>query len=139
MPKVNLTATAVQRFKPPKADRIEYFDRRLPGFALRISKSGRRTWVLFYRIGGRQRRLSLGCPQVSLGDQYQLGLGVAEREHVKTEVTPRLDNTGFTDLDGEIRLAGEVPVEPTGPWGEPGGALDIGNRRLVVTLFNTKR
>src|SRR5207249_1213064 len=43
-----------------------------PGLALRISYGGRRSWVFFYRIGGRLRRMTLGTyPAVSLAEARQ--------------------------------------------------------------------
>jgi len=60
MPKARLTATSVDRLKAPAKGRIEYWDNLLPGFGLRISETGAKTWVLMYRVGKRQRRLTLG-------------------------------------------------------------------------------
>ncbi len=62
MPKVQLTAAAVERFKAAPGIRTEYFGKLLPGFALRVSgpttsnPSGSKSWVVFYRFGGKLRR-----------------------------------------------------------------------------------
>lgn len=72
MPTIKLTDAAVQRLKAPPGERVDYFDATLPGFALRVSgpteraPEGRRTWTLFYRCGGKQRRLSLEPPYPAL-------------------------------------------------------------------------
>ena len=42
-----------------KTDAI-FFDEDDPGFGLRIRYGGKRTWVVQYRIGGKQRRVTLG-------------------------------------------------------------------------------
>ena len=76
MPTVKLTDAAVQRFKAPAGGRIEYFDATLPGFGVRVagptgrSPEGRKSWVLFYRHGGEQKRLTIepGYPALSLAD-----------------------------------------------------------------------
>jgi len=76
MPTVKLTDAAVQRFKAPPGGRIEYFDATLPGFGVRVagptgrSPEGRKSWVLFYRHGGAQKRLTIepGYPALSLAD-----------------------------------------------------------------------
>jgi hypothetical protein len=75
MPKVQLTAAAVERFKAKPGSRIEYFDKLLPGFALRVSgpspsnPAGSKSWVVFYRFGGRLRRDTIGkWPVLDLGD-----------------------------------------------------------------------
>jgi integrase len=76
MPTIKLTDAAVQRLKAPDGGRIDYFDATLPGFGVRVSgktdrsPDGRRTWILFYRLRGTQRRLTLEptYPGLSLAD-----------------------------------------------------------------------
>lgn len=76
MPTVKLTDAAVQRLKAPPGGRVEYFDATLPGFGVRVagptgrSPEGRKSWVLFYRHGGEQKRLTIepGYPALSLAD-----------------------------------------------------------------------
>jgi integrase len=75
LPKVQLTAAAVERFKAEPGTRIEYFDKLLTGFALRVSgptpsnPAGSKSWVVFYRFGGRLRRDTIGkWPVLDLGD-----------------------------------------------------------------------
>lgn len=60
MPTIRLTQVAVDKLAAPKAGRLEFFDSHLPGFGLRIAASGHRTWQVFYRVGGRQRRYTIG-------------------------------------------------------------------------------
>lgn len=73
MPTVKLTDAAVQRFKAAPGQRIEYFDATLPGFGIRVAgptpraPEGRKSWVLFYRLGGEQKRLTLPVPYPALG------------------------------------------------------------------------
>lgn len=70
LPTINLTARTVDSLKPIEAaPRIEYWDDSLPGFGIRLSTDGRKSWVLMYRFQGRQRRLTLGTfPALSLAD-----------------------------------------------------------------------
>jgi integrase len=69
MPRAKLTAISIERFKAPANGRIEYFDQVLPGFALRITHKGAKSWVVFYRHGGRLRRMTLGSyPALGLAD-----------------------------------------------------------------------
>ena len=69
MPKRALTAVAVDRIKPPAKGQVEIFDRGYPGFALRVSYGGGKAWGMFYRHGGKLRRLTLGLyPAMGLAE-----------------------------------------------------------------------
>jgi integrase len=82
MPTVKLTDAAVQRLKAPPGGRVDYFDAAYPGLALRVTgavksddgvkdlRPARRTWTLFYRFGGKQRRITFepGYPALGLAD-----------------------------------------------------------------------
>ena len=49
------------------AGQVDYWDTGQRGFGVRVSAHGRKTWVLRYRVDGRQRRLTLGTfPSLSL-------------------------------------------------------------------------
>lgn len=60
MPTTTLTEKLCERVRPPQTGRIEYFDRRLPGFCLRVSEKGRKSFCLLYRVNGIKRRLTIG-------------------------------------------------------------------------------
>ncbi len=60
--RIRLTQVAAERVRSPATGRIELFDTHLPGFGLRVSAGGHRSWILFYRVvGGKQRRFTLGA------------------------------------------------------------------------------
>jgi integrase len=67
---MKLTDLAVASVKPPASGRIEIWDAMLPGFGLRVSEKGSKSWVVLYRVRGRatgKRRLTLGrYPIISL-------------------------------------------------------------------------
>src|SRR5712691_9322115 len=67
---MKLTDLAVASIKPPASGRIEIWDAMLPGFGLRVSEKGSKSWVVLYRVHGRsmgKRRLTLGrYPIISL-------------------------------------------------------------------------
>jgi integrase len=72
LPKRPLTAASVDRIKPPALGQAEYFDKGFPGLALRISYGGGKSFVFFYRIGGKLRRMTLGTyPAISLAQARQ--------------------------------------------------------------------
>lgn len=62
MPQIKLTAKNVPTLPAPAEGFVEYFDMGLPGFGLRVSSKGRRTWLVRYRIRGRKGKgsMSLG-------------------------------------------------------------------------------
>lgn len=59
MPKVDLNAKFVQSVKPQKK-REEYFDSAIPGFCLRVSERGHKTWGVYYRTHDKLHRMALG-------------------------------------------------------------------------------
>jgi integrase len=58
---MKLTSESVARLKlqDGKSERLE-FDKDLPGFGIRLRGGGKRTWIVQYRLGTKQRRLTLG-------------------------------------------------------------------------------
>jgi hypothetical protein len=74
MPKKRLTPAMVDRIAPPAKGQIEYFDRSMPGFALRASYSGTKAWVLMTRVRGSPKliRMTLGeWPSMSLAEAHE--------------------------------------------------------------------
>lgn len=57
MPK--LTKRSVEGLEPRDTDYL-VFDSELPGFGVRVMPSGRKSYLVQYRSGGRTRRFSLG-------------------------------------------------------------------------------
>jgi integrase len=47
---------------PGKSDHI-VFDDDLPGFGLRLRAGGKRAWIAQYRVGSKQRRITIGTPE----------------------------------------------------------------------------
>jgi integrase len=57
-----------QKLAAGKLDAI-FFDDDIPGFGLRIRAGGKRTWIIQYRVGAKQRRLTLGTVDRLSADQ----------------------------------------------------------------------
>jgi integrase len=69
VPTTTLTAASVERLKSPAAGQIEYYDRRLPSFGLRLSYHGTKSWFVMTRLDGKLIRVTLGKhPALSLAD-----------------------------------------------------------------------
>lgn len=61
----------------PKAGQVDYWDRDLKGWGLRVSASGRRTWFVMYRADGKRERYSLGLyPAIGTGEARDKALTV---------------------------------------------------------------
>lgn len=57
--KLTANSTAGLTLPPGKKDHLE-FDTEIAGFGLRLREGGKRVWIFQYKIGGRQRRMTLG-------------------------------------------------------------------------------
>jgi len=66
MAKKKLTDRALKLLKP-RRERFEVWDSSTPGFGVRVSPAGRKTFVYLYRFEGLARRMTLGAyPRMSL-------------------------------------------------------------------------
>ena len=109
MPRLDLSKKrSVDAIKSPESGAVDYFDTSFPGFALRVTAKGVKTWYCFYRVQdgrdkGRQRRhrleprypaLSCKAARESAGDVFvRVSAGedpAAERQAEKKAVpSPR--------------------------------------------------
>ncbi len=65
----NLTDLTIRSLAAPPGNRIEVWDSKIPGFGVRVSPIGTKTFVLFYHLNGRKTRLSLGrFPHIKLAE-----------------------------------------------------------------------
>jgi integrase len=68
MNKKVITEAVIKRFPTPEKQ-VEQFDAALAGFALRVTPKDTKSFVFFYRYGGKQRRATLGrWPVVTLAE-----------------------------------------------------------------------
>jgi integrase len=59
--RIKFTDRGLKALKPPpKPQQLDYFDDSLPGFGLRVSYNGRKSWIVLYRCNGEKARLTLG-------------------------------------------------------------------------------
>ena len=71
MPTAKLTDLAIRKLKPSGDQREEFWDKSFTGgsVGVRMSKTGRKSFVLLFRTNGRLRRMTLGIyPHLSLAD-----------------------------------------------------------------------
>lgn len=64
-----LTELAIRKLSAKSGERVEIWDEKLPGFGVRASPSGTKSFVLMYYVRGKKQRLTLGrYPVLSLTD-----------------------------------------------------------------------
>src|SRR3979409_791871 len=51
--RIRLTQLAADKLSPPASGRLIYWDRHLPGFGVRLSAKGAKSWVAMYRVDGK--------------------------------------------------------------------------------------
>src|SRR4029077_12055761 len=67
-------------FKIPARGRVEFFDKSTPGFGLRVTSNGHRSWICLYRYKGQKRRYTIGTyPQLGLADAREEAKEVLRR------------------------------------------------------------
>jgi Arm domain-containing DNA-binding protein len=71
--RIKFTDRSLKAIKPPaKPRQLDYFDDSLPGFGLRVSYNGRKSWIVLYRCNGVKGRLTLAalmsCRWLTLGN-----------------------------------------------------------------------
>jgi integrase len=67
MPSIKFTAAKIKFLAGVRGKQVDYFDKTLPGFFLRVSQDGKKSFGVMYRHGGRLRRMKLGTyPLLSL-------------------------------------------------------------------------
>jgi hypothetical protein len=60
MATIRLTQQAVERLSAPAAGRAYYWDRHLPGFGLRITSKGAKSWIASYRLADGRKVVGAG-------------------------------------------------------------------------------
>jgi integrase len=102
MATVTLTARYLDQLKPQRRP-YEVFDTLVPGFAIRVTPAGHKSFTLYYRHHGRPRRVGLGrYPDVLLADarvaatqhRGRIFKGADPAEEKKTERATNGDTVG---------------------------------------------
>ena len=90
---MKLTKATVARLALPEGVQEKIvFDESLAGFGLRIRAGGKRTWVAQYRIGDKQRRLTLGTAETFDADEARK-LARSALAKVQLGTDPQLEKT----------------------------------------------
>jgi hypothetical protein len=92
---VALTDRFVSHAKAQGVPQLDYFDEGVPGLALRVSSTGRKTWTFHYTSpgDGKRARLTIGTyPATTLANAR--GLATEARGAVEAGTDPRTRTTG---------------------------------------------
>ena len=106
--KARITQKTLTR-RPPATGQVEVWDSALPGFGLRISYGGRKTFFCMTRINGKQRRLSVGNAElIGLADARDKarvmmrdagkGIDPAERERLERREAQKARQDTFSGV-----------------------------------------
>lgn len=118
MPKpIELKDLAIRNHKLPEAGNIQVPDGKVPGFGIRISSMGTKTFNLRVRFKGQQLRIIIGhYPDISLGDARKLAedARVAARKGIHPAAV--LKSPGTEAVNGrEITPAAPVKTLSSSP------------------------
>jgi hypothetical protein len=135
--KARITERTLTR-KPPASGQLEIWDTALPGFGLRISYGGRKSYFCMTRINGKQRRLSVGNAALiklaeardkarSLMRDAGKGIDPTERKRIQKREAQKARQDTFASI-------AEMYMQETGSKRKSGGELQ---RKLDQDILPT--
>lgn len=107
--------------KPPARGQVDYIDSSFPGFTLRVTAKGVKTWTLCYYFHKRRRRLTLGrYPSVSLGEARKRAMNALAKK--SSDVDPVAERQrearqgSFRDLQTQYLAKHAKPTKSEKSW-----------------------
>jgi integrase len=81
---MKLTQASVKGLSLPSGSRDKlFFDDELPGFGFRIRDGGKRTWIAQYRLGKKQRRVTIGTVATTTAEEARKrAKGILSKVHL---------------------------------------------------------
>ena len=103
--RISLTDIALRKMTPPASGQAETWDAKVPGFGVRVTPAGTKSFVFLYRHQGKARRMTLGrYPETRLADARALAQDALAK--VRRGVDPQGDvprgATTFRDVVDEF-------------------------------------
>jgi integrase len=106
MPKMKLTQLACERLSPPVGRlNVTYWDILLPGFGLRVSAKGRKTWVATYRVNRKEVMETFGTMAVTPSLAQARDLARASMQKARSGVNPVAERRAAEAAAAEVAEA----------------------------------
>ena len=111
VPTKRLTSQTVDHVRPPSSGRLEIWDTVEPGFGLRISSSGAKSYCVTYRFDGRKVRQTIGKPGPALPLSEARKRAARARELANEGRDPRKINLALSGdaLEADARQKAAAP------------------------------
>lgn len=127
---MRLTDLQIRKLRIPETGQKTYFDEGLPGFGVRVSQGGTRSFVVMY--GARRRLKTIGrYPTVSLADARR------EAKRIQSDLSLFHGATGTTLPDISFEQAKQKFLEDSASRNKPGTYEEY--RRLLSRHFQFKK
>ncbi len=111
MPQIRFTTRKLANLPIPKAGQVDYFSDTEPGFAVRVSHGGAKTFFVKYVHAGKQRRMSLGqFPRVGGDEERSQSLAAARREMLAIKADVAKGRDPAAERQAERRAAITAPT-----------------------------
>ena len=112
---MNFTVRGLQAIPTPEKERIEYWDESTNGsFGIRVSTTGKRSWVVIYRHNGRPRRFTIGSY-----DRLSLAEAREKAKEVLKEAADGKDPAANKKISRKAETFGEISDEYIQNWAKP--------------------
>jgi len=106
----DLTDFRVRNAKPTDKQ-FEIFDRSVGGFAVRVSPSGTKTYVVTYRCNGKKRRMALGDATILKLDDAR-GLAMTAKSKAKRGIDPlRIEHGIEANPDDQFAYVADLYIQ----------------------------
>jgi integrase len=83
---MKLTQGAIEKLKPPKQGSVVKWDSKVRGFGVRVTSNGVASYILSYRLNGRQSKYTIGRVEECTVDEAR-----DEAEELRTEIRDGVD------------------------------------------------
>jgi integrase len=121
-----LTDKAVRELEPPATGNRITYDGELKGFGVRITAAGAKSFILNYRIAGRERRLTIGAYPA-----WSVAAARKEAEGLIREIDRGIDPLGAREAERAAATVNELADRYLAEHAEPKKRTAKGDRQKI--------